>query len=333
MERGAMLPAITRGLLGLAVGTGLCYCAYRVLAGNSRRKENHVTKRSLLERVASMGVTESVRGRGHRENIPMSAGNLESHHLKALLDMLDSDADDVTVQEQVLITLGNCAAFSANHPIIRNFNGIKIIGRFRLHSSLKIRIGALNALNNLSMNMANQEQIKDYLQDVCNDIMSSPLNSEVQLAALRLVINMSVTNNYHDYLKDYIPCFLTLLVDGEEATQIHTLKVLVNLSANLAMATDLLSSKVQSSFPDLFSSNTSKDILIRMLTFAANLSENLAITMLLPVQHRHYGDHSLYSYLFGDQGVFQGNLVDLLEHPDKDIREHVAKVLCPKKMN
>ncbi|XP_040199416.1 armadillo repeat-containing protein 10 isoform X1 [Rana temporaria] len=333
MERRVLAAgSVTRGLLGLAVGAGLCYCAYRALA--SKEKKKNVTGGRLLEKVSNMTAVQRVQSGGtvQIKNIPTSASNLEPHHLKALLEMLDSNANDSSVQEQALVTLCNSAAFSANHDIIRNFNGIKIIGTFLLHPSLKIKTKALNALNNLSMNLQNQEQIKDFLYDVCNDIKSSSLNSEVQLAGLRLAINMSVTNNYHDYLADYIPCFFTLLVDGEEATKIHTLKVLVNLSANPSMTTVLLSSEAPSSLTNLFGSNTNREILIRALTFAANLSENLDRQQHSDGQ-RHYEDYSLYALLFRDQTVFQRNLVALLQHPDKDIKEHVARLLCPQKLN
>nr|DBA31338.1 TPA: hypothetical protein GDO54_007203 [Pyxicephalus adspersus] len=279
-----------------------------------------------------MSVLENVHTPGAVQlgNIPTSASNLEAHHLKALLDILDSNAADSSIQERVLVTLGNSAAFSSNHDIIRNFNGIKIIGRFISHPKTKAK--ALNALNNLSMNLENQEQIKDFLHDVCNDITSSPLNSEVQLAGLRLAINMSVTNSYHEFLADYIPCFYTLLADGDKATQIHTLKVLVNLSANPSMTTVLLSSKAPSSLANLFGSKTNSDILVRALTFAANLSENYDRQM-HSNRHHHYEDHSLYVLLFRDQTAFKGNLVALLQHPDTDIKEHVARLICPQKLN
>ncbi|XP_018415934.1 PREDICTED: armadillo repeat-containing protein 10 [Nanorana parkeri] len=335
MER-RVLPAgrIPRGLLGLAVGAGLCYCAYTAIAAKGRKKKEHVTRGRLLEKVSNMPVVERVLSRGavQMEHIPTSASNLEPRHLKALLEMLASDDIDPSVQEQVLVTLCNSAAFSANHDIIRNLDGIKTISRFLSHPSPKIKAKALNALNNLSMNLQNQQQIKDFLRDVCNDITSSSLNSEVQQAGLRLAINMSVTDNYHDYLADYIPYFFSILVDGDETTQIHTVKVLVNLSANPSMTTILLSSKVPSSLTNLFGSNTKRDILIRALTFAANLSENLDRQ-----QHSngycHYEDYSLYSLLFRDQTVFQENLVALLQYPDKDIKELAARLVSPQKWN
>ncbi|XP_068132325.1 armadillo repeat-containing protein 10 [Hyperolius riggenbachi] len=322
---------VTRGLLGLAVGAGLCYCAYRVLR-TTDRKQKHVRRGGgLLEKVANIPVLDSVTPRSPVAAEQVSVANLEPHHLEVLLETLRSCPADSSAQEQVLVTLCNCAAFSSNHDIIRKLNGLQIIGMFLKDHRPNIKEKALNALNNLSMNLQNQEQIKDFLGDVCSDIKSSLLNSEVQLAGLRLVVNMSVTNNYHDSLTEYITCFLDVLVRGNENTQSHTLKVLVNLSANPSMTTVLLSSKVPLSLTNLYDSNTNTDILIRALTFAANLSENLGRELHCN-GHCHYEDDSLYSLLLRDQSVFQGNLLALLHHPDTNVREQLARIVCPQRL-
>lgn len=55
---------------------------------------------------------------------------------------------------------------------------------------------------------------------VCKNIESAPLNSDLQLAGLRLLTNMSVTNDYHYKMINKIPCFLHLLSEGSERTQV-----------------------------------------------------------------------------------------------------------------
>ncbi|XP_056429471.1 armadillo repeat-containing protein 10 isoform X2 [Hyla sarda] len=230
---------VARSLLALALGTGVCYCVYRALYAGRKK---HVSGGRILDRVTGMPVN-SRRPEAQSENSPKSAGDLESHHLEKLLQILSSSSIPST-QEQILVTLCNSAAFSVNHDIIRNFDGIHIIGGLLSHSNPKIKAGALNALNNLSMNLTNQEQIQAFLNDILKDIKESTLNSEVQLAGLRLVVNMSITNNYHKKMEDSIPSLLGLLKEGNYTTKIHTLKVLVNLSANPLMTTHLLASKM-----------------------------------------------------------------------------------------
>lgn len=59
-----------------------------------------------------------------------------------------------------------------------------------------------------------------FITQVCRTVESAPLNSDVQLAGLRLLTNMSVTNDYHQKMINSIPCFLHLLSEGTERTQV-----------------------------------------------------------------------------------------------------------------
>ncbi|NXV78522.1 ARM10 protein, partial [Atlantisia rogersi] len=83
-----------------------------------------------------------------------------------------------------------------------------------------------------------------YIMQVCRNVESAPLNSDLQLAGLRLLTNMSVTSDYHHKMMNSVPHFLHLLSEGTERTQIQVLKVLVNLSANPAMTRHLLRAQV-----------------------------------------------------------------------------------------
>lgn len=55
---------------------------------------------------------------------------------------------------------------------------------------------------------------------VCRNVESAPLNSDLQLAGLRLLTNMSVTSDYHHKMINSIPCLLHLLSEGTERTQV-----------------------------------------------------------------------------------------------------------------
>ncbi|XP_069834128.1 armadillo repeat-containing protein 10 isoform X3 [Dendropsophus ebraccatus] len=257
---------VARSLLALALGTGVCYCVYRALC---TRGKKHVNGGGILDRVSGMTVRAGVNGGSPEtksENIPKPAGDLEAHHLQTLLHILSSCSHSST-QEQILVTLCNSAAFSANHDIIRNFNGIHIIGESLSHSNPRIKTGALNALNNLSMNLQNQEQI-----------------------------------------------------------QIHVLKILVNLSANPLMTIPLLASKAPASLIFLFDRNINRDVLIRVLTFAANLSENL-VREQQDNRPCSYKEDSLYGTLFEDPAVLQGTILQLLLFSDMEIKEQVNRCI------
>lgn len=59
-----------------------------------------------------------------------------------------------------------------------------------------------------------------FITQICRTVESAPLNSVVQLAGLRLLTNMSVTSDYHEKMINSIPCFLHLLSEGTERTQV-----------------------------------------------------------------------------------------------------------------
>ncbi|KAM4901993.1 armadillo repeat-containing protein 10 isoform 3-T3 [Sylvia borin] len=216
-QRGAAVRAAA-----LLLGAGACYCLWRLAAGGRRGRR-----------------AAAVRGPPADSSPPVSSHTMDVDVLQKLIHLLQA-TDDPLIQEQALITLSNSAAFSVNQDIIRNLDGLSVIGAMLSNCIPKVKEKALNALNNLSMNIKNQEEIQVFITQVCRTVESAPLNSEVQLAGLRLLTNMSVTSDYHQKMINSIPCFLHLLSEGTESTQIQVLKVLVNLSANPAMTRHLL---------------------------------------------------------------------------------------------
>nr|XP_006137596.1 armadillo repeat-containing protein 10 [Pelodiscus sinensis] len=316
---------------GLVLGAGVCYCVYRLY--RSRRAAGAAARPAqdggLLPQVSGLSVLPS-RAWGapsslHPDtDLPKSSSNLEAHHLQRLIHLLES-TDDPLIQEQALVTLSNSAAFSVNQDIIRNLDGLSIIGRMLSDSIPKVKEKALNTLNNLSMNVKNQEEIKVYILQVCKEIELSPLNSDLQLAGLRLLTNMSVTNDYHHMMTNAIPYFLHLLSEGNERTQIQVLKVLVNLSANPVMTRHLHSAQAPSLL-SLFDNGINKDILLRVLTFAANLNENMKNEEGIITQDR-YSEDSIFFLLSGHSTQYAQKLLGLLHHQDKEVKGQAAKII------
>ncbi|XP_025923509.1 armadillo repeat-containing protein 10 [Apteryx rowi] len=249
---------------------------------------------------------------------------MDADDLQKLIHLLQS-TDDPLIQEQALITLSNSAAFSINQDIIRNLDGLSVIGRMLSDCVPRVKEKALNALNNLSMNIKNQKEIQVYIMQVCKDIESASLNSELQQAGLRLLTNMSVTSDYHHMMINSIPCFLHLLSEGNERTQIQVLKVLVNLSANPAMTRHILRAQVPSLLL-LFDNCINRDILLRALMFAANLKKNVNNEDSTMLQNQHNED-SVFVTLCGDSTPFAQKLASLLHHPDTEVKEQVVRIL------
>lgn len=59
-----------------------------------------------------------------------------------------------------------------------------------------------------------------YVNQVCEDVLSGPLNSAVQLAGLRLLTNMTVTNDHQHMLSTYIADLFHVLLTGNGSTKV-----------------------------------------------------------------------------------------------------------------
>lgn len=95
--------------------------------------------------------------------------------------------------------------------------------------------------------LENQRRLKIYMNQVCDDTITSRLNSSVQLAGLRLLTNMTVTNEYQHMLANSISDFFRLFSAGNEETKFQVLKkTLFELAENPAMTRELLRAQVPS---------------------------------------------------------------------------------------
>ncbi|KAM9292929.1 armadillo repeat-containing protein 10 [Morus bassanus] len=298
-----------RGAAAAALGAGACYCLWRLAAGRRRGQR------------AAAGAAP---GPPAENSPPVSAHTMDADALQKLIHLLQA-TDDPLIQEQALITLSNSAAFSVNQDIIRNLDGLSVIGGMLSDCIPKVKEKALNALNNLSMNIKNQEEIQVYITQVCRNVETAPLNSDLQLAGLRLLTNMSVTSDYHHKMINSIPCFLHLLSEGTERTQIQVLKVLVNLSANPALTRHLLRAQMPSLLL-LFDTCINRDILLRALAFAANLKKNMNDEDGTMIQDQ-YSEDSIFFTLCRDSTPFARKLASLLHHPDTEVKEQVVRIL------
>lgn len=341
MEDGSRLGNM-KALLGIVAGAGASYGIYKLISGSTlKRNKKSVTGESstsvksgqqsevklqpgsLLARVSGLDVVCP-----RPVNVPsgdiihQSPNNLEPQHLKILLSCLQNNPSD---RCRVLLTLGNAAAFTVNQNLIREFEGIHIIAGFLSDPAPEVRVHALNALNNLSMNIPNQEQVKVYLPQVLELIEMSPVNSELQLSALRLLTNLSVTDTHQHLLKESITLLLSLLVVSNEALQVQTLKVLVNLSSNPDMMDDIVQAQAPASVVLLFDQRTAPAVLLRLLTFAGNLKAWRPSAQVADELRRK--QDCLFRVMLDESSQLHSRLVQLLSHPDMEIQAHVARIL------
>ncbi|XP_036374154.1 armadillo repeat-containing protein 10 [Megalops cyprinoides] len=340
-----------KALLGIVVGAGASYGIYKlVVSGKSRDnrakkpKNDHAVSEDDPEAKASSGsgavlqpgtLLAKVSGltlvhpsENQAADVPSgevlskSPGSLEPQHLQMLVSLLHTSPSD---RVQVLVTLGNAAAFSINQELIREFGGLHIIASLLSDPSPDVRVQCLNALNNLSMNVRNQEQLKVYVPQVLELIEMSPVNSDLQLASLRLLTNLSVTNDHQHLMKNSITLFLSLLVVSNETLQTQVLKVLVNLSANPDMIEDIVQAQAPASLVLLFDGCTTPPVLLRLLTFVGNLRSWTPSAHVAEALQR--SKDSLYCVLLGPSSQLRHRLPLLLTHPDAQVSAQVARLL------
>uniref|UniRef100_A0A2K5RRJ3 Armadillo repeat-containing protein 10 n=1 Tax=Cebus imitator TaxID=2715852 RepID=A0A2K5RRJ3_CEBIM len=189
---------------GLLLGAGACYCIYRLTRGRRRGGRGLGLRPSQSAEDLTDGSYDDV---------------LNAEQLQKLLYLLESTEDPI-IMEKALITLGNNAAFSVNQAIIRELGGIPIVGNKISHSNQSIKEKALNALNNLSVNVENQIKIK--VDASFLSLYDSYVAKEILLRVLTLFQNINNCLKIEGHLAVQ-PTFtegsLFFLLYGEECAQ------------------------------------------------------------------------------------------------------------------
>lgn len=249
---------------------------------------------------------------------------LSAPDLQKVLNILERTNDPFT-QEVALVTLGNNAAYSFNQNAIRELGGVPIIAKLIKTKDPIIREKTYNALNNLSVNSENQGKIKTYISQVCDDTMICRLDSAVQMAGLRLLTNMTVTNHYQHLLSYSFPDFFALLFLGNHFTKIQTMKLIINFTENPAMTRELVSCKVPSELISLFNKEWDREILLNILTLFENINDNIKSEGLAS-SRKEFSRSSLF-FLFKESGVCVKKIRALASHKDLVVKVKVLKVL------
>uniref|UniRef100_A0A2R9B0P4 Armadillo repeat-containing protein 10 n=1 Tax=Pan paniscus TaxID=9597 RepID=A0A2R9B0P4_PANPA len=223
---------------GLLLGAGACYCIYRLTRGRRRGDRELGIRSSKSAGALEEGTSEGqLCGRSAR---PQTGGTWESQwsktsqpedltdgsyddvlnaeQLQKLLYLLES-AEDPVIIERALITLGNNAAFSVNQAIIRELGGIPIVANKINHSNQSIKEKALNALNNLSVNVENQIKIKVQVLKLLLNLSENPAMTE---GLLRAQVDSSFLSLYDSHVaKEILLRVLTLFQNIKNCLKIE----------------------------------------------------------------------------------------------------------------
>ncbi|XP_063671071.1 armadillo repeat-containing protein 10 isoform X11 [Pan troglodytes] len=196
---------------GLLLGAGACYCIYRLTRGR-RRGDRELGIRSSKSAGGTAGFPAEDLTDGSYDDV------LNAEQLQKLLYLLES-AEDPVIIERALITLGNNAAFSVNQAIIRELGGIPIVANKINHSNQSIKEKALNALNNLSVNVENQIKIKVQVLKLLLNLSENPAMTE---GLLRAQVDSSFLSLYDSHVaKEILLRVLTLFQNIKNCLKIE----------------------------------------------------------------------------------------------------------------
>ncbi|XP_032810341.1 armadillo repeat-containing protein 10 isoform X2 [Petromyzon marinus] len=301
-------------LAGVLAGIAVC-CWYR-----SRRQRPQPGPARSVRTAATL----ETRDDGPRRSRTAAAASAStpppaSRELHALLGALLAPPDTELLR-RALVTLAGRAAFTAAQEEIRAVGGLGVIMGCISNEDAGVREQALNTLNNLAMNMANQEVLQEYIPQVVRTIAGSDAHPDVQVAGLRLLTNLTVTDQYHGQFAGTLPD-LWPLIDSDN-TQLQALKLFVNLSGNADMKADILSLPVASSFLRLLEAEGSVEVTSRVLFLLKNLA---ATTRAADEDGAEPG--SLRALLLDGRTEVCASVYRLTRHEDDGLRETASSVL------
>ncbi|XP_078082177.1 armadillo repeat-containing protein 12-like [Mustelus asterias] len=315
----ANLGIYQKNMLGPLPGVGAAYLLYKPI-DRSTDPDKQDQRRSGSEYglcvEAVPGNSLTLPADASRFSITNSCDDMDTQHLHRLLAILKQNPSSAL---KALIGTRICrlAAVSGNHALIWLEGGISIIIESLSDPQTEIKVDALNALNFLSNNVTNREIIQEDVHQVCELVSTATTDSELQLAALRLLSNLLHYRENQLEMRRSIPKFVELLQKGSTQTKAQVLKILINLSTNLELTFDILNTRVVPCFLSLFNMCTPPDILKAQLTLVANLNESRRSPH-YESAHHEYNEESLSAVLFGGS-QFSNKLFSLMTHPDKGV--------------
>uniref|UniRef100_A0A8C0AGX2 Armadillo repeat-containing domain-containing protein n=1 Tax=Bos mutus grunniens TaxID=30521 RepID=A0A8C0AGX2_BOSMU len=311
---------------GLMIWAGACYCIYRLTKGRAQSVRR-------LARNGSKAVTQTDSG----------SGKLIKKELEKLICMIEM-TEDPSIHEIANNALYNSRDYPFSHEIIRNAGRISIIEGLlnnpypsvrqkALNALNNISVAAenhrkkaLNALNNISVAAENHRKVKTYLNQVCEDTITYPLNSNVQLAGLRLIKHLTIISEYQHMVTNYISEFLRLLTVGSGETKDHILGMLLNFSKNPSMTKDLLIANAPASLINIFSKKETKENILNALSLFENINYHFKRRAKVFTQDK-FSKNSLYFIFQRPKACAKKLRILAAEYNDPEVKERVELLL------
>uniref|UniRef100_A0A8B9YB95 Armadillo repeat-containing domain-containing protein n=1 Tax=Bos mutus grunniens TaxID=30521 RepID=A0A8B9YB95_BOSMU len=228
-----------------------------------------------------------------------------------------------SVRQKALNALNNISVAAENHRKVKTYlNQVCLLN----NPYPSVRQKALNALNNISVAAENHRKVKTYLNQVCEDTITYPLNSNVQLAGLRLIKHLTIISEYQHMVTNYISEFLRLLTVGSGETKDHILGMLLNFSKNPSMTKDLLIANAPASLINIFSKKETKENILNALSLFENINYHFKRRAKVFTQDK-FSKNSLYFIFQRPKACAKKLRILAAEYNDPEVKERVELLL------
>ncbi|XP_069319979.1 G-protein coupled receptor-associated sorting protein 1 [Eulemur rufifrons] len=197
-----------------------------------------------------------------------------SEEFEELLLLMEKTRDPF-VHEISKIAMGMRSASQFTRDFIRDSGVVSLIEALLNYPSSRVRTRFLENMVRMAPPYPNLNMIQTYICQVCEETLAYSLDSPEQLFGIRMISHFTTTSDYHTLVANYMSGFLSLLATGNAKTRFHVLKMLLNLSENLAMTKELLSAETMSEFMGLFNREEIPDNIQVVLAIFENISNNI----------------------------------------------------------
>lgn len=250
--------------------------------------------------------------------------SLEQKEFDKLVALLTLTRDPF-IHRVARMIMGISPAYPFTQDIVHDVGITVMIENLVNNPNVKEHPRALNKVNDNSESSEEAKTEQLYVNEVCKDIISCPLNSSAQHAELKLLEHLSMKFQNHHIIANYIPDLLILLDNGNGKTKFYVLRVFARLSKNQANTRELISAKVLSSLVAPFNKNESKTIVLNIIEIFENINFQFKKRVKLFTKEE-FTKFELIS-IFQEAKQFSQKLQDITEHSDPEVRDKVIRLI------
>ncbi|XP_075394545.1 LOW QUALITY PROTEIN: armadillo repeat-containing X-linked protein 5 [Tenrec ecaudatus] len=250
--------------------------------------------------------------------------SLEPREFERLVALLKL-TEDPFIHEIATMVMGVSPAYPFTQDIIHDIGINVMVENLITNPNVKEHPRTLNIADDISESSEVSQMRASYVNQICKDIISYPLNSIVQLSGLKVLVNLSLKFPDHNIIIKYIPDILLLLNNGNAMTKIFILKVFSYLSKNQVNIRELISAEVLSSLVALFNKYESKFIILAIIETFENTNYQFKRGVKLFTKEQFSKDELIS--IFHEAKELSQKLHDLAEHNDTEVRDKIAQLI------